>query len=248
MADNYGTSRQEPLTGDWLPSNVGGFGVQAPGSAGWPPTVFGCFGHAWLQLWPNFWRLLLIGIVLALVLYVPSGILTALGQHSYLIRSLTFLYDLLVGVPLSYGLAYVMLKAARGQSPEVGDLFVPFNRCYGASIGASLLTGLCEGIGFVLLIVPGIIISIRLSFVPFLVVDEGYGVTAAMRESWQRTRGYSWTIFGMALLSFVVSVVGVILLLVGIIPAALWIYLSFAALFAAVTARRGSAGVARQVM
>lgn len=141
-----------------------------------------------------------------------------------------------------------MLRTLRGQAPEVGDLFVPFSRYYGASIGAALLAGICTAISFVLLIVPGIIVSIRLSFVPFLVVDEGYRPVAALKESWQRTRGYSWTLFGMALLSIVVSLVGVILLLVGVIPAIMWIYLSFAALFVAVTARRGAPAVTRQMM
>ncbi|HEV7213761.1 MAG TPA: hypothetical protein VGP33_01455 [Chloroflexota bacterium] len=248
MADEYGDTRQGSGSGDWLPSNVGGFGAPAPGAVGWPPTVMGCYGHAWRQLWPNFWRLVLIGIGAVLIFYVPAGILSALAQRSAFFGVLAGVYDLLVGVPLIYGAAYAVLRAARGQAPEVGDLFVPFTHCYGASIGAAVLTSICTTIAFILFVIPGIIVGIRLSFVPFLVVDEGYGPVAALRESWQRTRGFSWTIFGMELLGVVISAVGVILLVIGVIPAAMWVYLSFAALFVAVTAQRGSAGGARQMM
>lgn len=99
MADNYGDTRQA-TSGDWLPSNVGGFGAQALGGAAWPPTVLGCYGYAWRQLWLNFWRLLVIGIVWAVVLYVPIGILGVLAQHSLLWRLLSYLYDILVVIPL----------------------------------------------------------------------------------------------------------------------------------------------------
>lgn len=246
MAGNFGTP-PGAASGDWLPSNVGTYGA-SPGGPGWPPTVAGSYGHGWRQLWPNFWRLVLIGIVAVVIFYVPAGILGVLGQRVAFVGLLAGLYDLLVGVPLIYGAAYAVLRAARGQTPEVGDLFVPFERCYGASIGAAVLTSICTTIAFILLVIPGIIVGIRLSFVPFLVVDEGYRPVAALRESWQRTRGFSWTIFGMQLLGVVVSAVGVILLVIGVIPAAMWVYLSFAALFVAVTARQGSGATARQMM
>ena len=241
MASNFGTP-MGAAAGGWSEAEVAKYGGQTPGGAGWPPTLSGSYGHAWRQLWPNFWRLFLIGLVGVVVFYVPTGILGALGKSFGLFGLLAFVYELLVGIPLVYGAAYAVLHAARGQTPEVGDLFVPFERCYGASIGAALLTAVLTGLASILFLIPGIIVGIRLTFVPFLVVDEGYAPMAAVRESWRRTRGFSWTIFGMELLGILVSLVGVIIFVVGIIPAAMWIYLSFAALFVAVTATRGAGG------
>jgi membrane-anchored glycerophosphoryl diester phosphodiesterase (GDPDase) len=89
--------------------------------------------------------------------------------------------------------------------------------------------------------VPGIILSVRLSFVPFLVIDEGRGPVEALLESWRRTSGYGWTIFGAFLLGIVIFLVGLIILIVGSIPATMLIYLAFASLYAGVTARQSTA-------
>ncbi len=91
-------------------------------------------------------------------------------------------------------------------------------------------------VGFILLIVPGIILAVRLSFVPFLVIDEGRGPVEALIESWSRTSGYSWTILGAALQAVIIVIVGFIILIVGSIPATMLVYLAFASLYAAITA------------
>jgi hypothetical protein len=59
------------------------------------------------------------------------------------------------------GLVKVYLKAARDQEPSVGDLFSvgPF---FLAGLVASLLAGLAQFAGFLLLIIPGIIIALGL--------------------------------------------------------------------------------------
>jgi membrane-anchored glycerophosphoryl diester phosphodiesterase (GDPDase) len=99
-------------------------------------------------------------------------------------------------------------------------------------------------IGFILLIVPGIVLAVRLAFVPFLVVDEGRGPVEALTESWNRTNGYSWTILGAAALAVVIILVGLVLLVVGSIPATMLAYLAFASLYAGVTARKAATGAA----
>lgn len=52
--------------------------------------------------------------------------------------------------------------------------------------------------GFILLIVPGIIFAIRLAFVPYLVMDKGLEPVAAVEKSWNMTRDHGWAIFGAA--------------------------------------------------
>jgi hypothetical protein len=48
------------------------------------------------------------------------------------------------------------------------------------------------------------------------------------------TKGYGWTIFGMAILSSFIFIGGLICLVVGVIPAMMWIKSAFASLYAAV--------------
>jgi hypothetical protein len=94
-------------------------------------------------------------------------------------------------------------------------------------------------IGFLLFIVPGIVMAVRLSFVPFLVVDEGRGPVDALIASWNRTASYGFTIFSTALLGAFIVLVGLVLLVVGSIPATMLVYLAFASLYAAITASSG---------
>jgi hypothetical protein len=233
----------EPAAGagssGWLRANQAGFGeTPASESVGWriEPTLGGAFAHAWNILKADFWSLLLIGFV-ALLLGGAVGTALQRGPSGGL---LSFLYQYLVGVPIFYGAAYAWLRAVRGQRPELGDLFVPFRRNWLSSVLAQILVTVVVVVGFILLIVPGIFLAVRLAFVPFLVVDEGRGPMDAVMESFNRTSGYGWTILGAALLSILVVIVGFILLVVGSIPATLLVYLAFASLYAGITARKRS--------
>lgn len=67
-------------------------------------------------------------------------------------------------------------------------------RSYGSLFGASLLTSLGIGLGFVLLIVPGLYCLARWSLVTPLVVGEGMRASAAMSESWKRTGQTAWAL------------------------------------------------------
>ena len=76
-------------------------------------------------------------------------------------------------------------------------MFAVFNRNYLSSVGAVILTGLFILLGFVLLIVPGIILAIRLSFVSYLVIDRKLSAWEAITTSWEMTKGHGWRIFGI---------------------------------------------------
>lgn len=198
------------------------------------PTVSGAYSHGWGILKQDFWSLLLIGFAAWLL----GGAVGAVLNRAPSGGLLSFLYQYLVGTPIFYGTAYAWLRAVRGQRPELGDLFVPFQRYWVSSVVAQILVTIIVVVGFILLIVPGIFLAVRLSFVPFLVVDEGRGPVDALTESFVRTAGYGLTILGAALLAIVVVIVGFILLIVGSIPATMLVYLAFASLYAAITARK----------
>ena len=199
------------------------------------PSVGGVYSHAWSILKADFWTLLLIGFVAWLL---GGVVASALSRPEGGQSLASFLYQLLIGTPIAFGAAYAWLRAVRGIKPEVTDLFVPFQRHYVSAVVAGLLVELVLIVGFILLVVPGIILAVRLSFVPFLVVDEGLGPTEALFESWRRTSGYGWTIFGAGLLAILIVIVGFILFIVGSIPATMLAYLALASLYAAITARK----------
>jgi uncharacterized membrane protein len=194
-------------------------------SDGRAPSAFEAYGSAWTELKRRFLELLLVGVVWLLVT-MPSGWFreSAVG----------IVYQVLVLGPLGFGGMYAFLRAARGEIPEVSDLFLPFRRDYAQAVLASILMSALIGLGFVLLVVPGIVAAVRLAWVPYVVVDERTEAVAAIRVSWERTRPYAWTIFAMFLIAIPLALAGALLLGVGVIPAMMWIQLASALLYVTV--------------
>jgi uncharacterized membrane protein len=145
-----------------------------------------------------------------------------------------FLYWLLILPVFQYAASYIFLKAARNQNFEVKEVLDGFSK-YPKIVLANLLTMLLVFLGLVLLIIPGIIVICRIAFVPYIVMDQGLGPVAAVEKSWKMTKGHGWTIFGMGLLAIPIIIVGLLLLLVGAIFAAMLVFCSFAGLYYAVT-------------
>src|SRR5690606_8139163 len=81
-------------------------------------------------------------------------------------------YMLLFMPVINYGSDLVVLRCVRNERPDVGEMFVGFRSGYLNIVLANLLVFAIVAIGFVFLIVPGIILAIRLSFVPYLVMDK----------------------------------------------------------------------------
>jgi membrane-anchored glycerophosphoryl diester phosphodiesterase (GDPDase) len=83
---------------------------------------------------------------------------------------------------------------------------------YGSLFGASILSALGIGLGFVLLIIPGLYCLARWSLVTPLIVGEGKGAITAMSESWERTKESVWAIVSVYLVYVVVFCVVIVML------------------------------------
>ncbi|MFZ2152200.1 MAG: glycerophosphoryl diester phosphodiesterase membrane domain-containing protein [Minisyncoccia bacterium] len=101
------------------------------------------------------------------------------------------------------------------------------------------ITGAIIAFGVVALvaIVGFIYINMRLMFATYLIVDTNTEVIAALKQSWQLTRGEVWTIVKLALLSMLVAILGVLALLVGLLVAIPVIAFAYAHLYLALVSR-----------
>ena len=208
------------------------------------PTYSGAFSHGWLTMKKYFIELLVV--ILVLILFsIPMGIVNSfVDRATFDYSSFTIFgvaYGIIVLAPVSYGVNWIFLKAVRNEPFKTYDIFMAFQNIWNVVI-ANILVGAIVGIGFVLLIVPGIIFACRLAFVPFLVMDQKLEAIEAIKKSWEMTRGYSWTIFGMAIMSFFIAIAGVICFIVGIFPAIIWIESAFASLYWAVATKNNHVG------
>jgi uncharacterized membrane protein len=207
------------------------------------PGVFSSYGHGWKMLWPHFLVLFLIGIIffaISSVFSVPQWIFTR-GETvdeftgvAFLLGLLGFVYSLLVVNPVNYGQTYAYLRAVRGDKVEVENMFAAFKNYWNA-VAASLVVGIIVVIGFILLIVPGIIFACKLAFVPYLVVDKKMTLGKAIDTSWHMTNGHAGKVFLIALLGIPIGIAGFICLGVGIIIAIMWISMASASLYYAVS-------------
>lgn len=197
------------------------------------PGVSAPFKWAWQVLWPNFWMLLLIFIINAAISGASSGFSFIPDAGGFL----SGIISVFVGIPLGFGYAYVFLKATRKEKFEIEDLFAGF-KMYWTTIGASLLTGLIIFGGFILLIIPGVVFTCKLAFVPYLVIDRKMGVIEAISASWNMTRGHAMEVFAIGLLSILMVVAGFICLFVGVFVAILWSNLALTSLYYAVSAKQ----------
>ena len=197
------------------------------------------YGYGWQQMKKYFIYLFLVVLILG-VAEIPTGIAELdfedgmePGPVFVFLQILAFIYWLLVWPVFQYGADNLFLKAARNETFEVKEMFEGFEK-YLNVILSNLLVSAVVVMGLILLIVPGIIVACRLAFVPYLVMDRDMEAIAAVEKSWQMTRGHAWKIFGLGLLAIPIAILGLLMLIVGLIPAVMWISTSFASLYYAV--------------
>lgn len=189
------------------------------------PTVGAVYGHGWRSVFSGDTLSLFVVVVIGLAISSVASLLDAVPS---------FLFAILIETPIVYGLAYVYLRAVRQEEVGIEQMFAPFKQFADVVLSGTLVT-IFIVLGFVLLIVPGIIIGCRLAFVPYLIMDKKLKTVPAMKESWELTRGHSWRIFGMYLLAIPIIILGLICFVVGILVSFMWMYAAFASMYFAIT-------------
>jgi uncharacterized membrane protein len=82
---------------------------------------------------------------------------------------------------------------------------------------ANLLVGLLVAVGFILLIVPGIIAMMMFMFSSFAVIDREKGPIESMAVSKLITKGHRWKLLGFTLLLVLINIAGLLALVIGLL-------------------------------
>jgi hypothetical protein len=88
------------------------------------------------------------------------------------------------------------------------QLAAGYNRRFIAFVGLAILTGLGASLGFLLLIVPGLIFSARWAMAPAHLIVEKRGIIDSMGDSWDEVRGNT-TPVALTILITIILAVGV---------------------------------------
>jgi hypothetical protein len=162
-------------------------------------------GKAW-AMYAAHWRHL---ISIAFVVYVLIALLAfllgaILGWFGILLGSLVGL----AGIFWLQGALVIAIDDVRDGRADlsIGQTLERVTPRLGTLVLAGLIAGVAIGIGFLLLIIPGLyLLTIWLVIVPAIML-EGRGVGEAFGRSQELVRGYGWSVLGVIVLTFLIFV------------------------------------------
>jgi uncharacterized membrane protein len=202
----------------------------------------GCISRGYQLLKDNFSLLFLTALVYAGI----EGLIAGLGVIPK-VGPIFSIGNLVIAGPLLGGVYLISLRALRGQSVEVGDIFTGFRQCFGQLflghlvpallIGLSIVpiiivavvviagTALAHNLAMLLILIPvgllGLIPAIFLQtcwvFTLPLIIDKQMDFGAAMKASFKMVRKHWWQVFGLILLTGLVNLLGALMLLIGLL-------------------------------
>ena len=207
-----------------------------------------CLQDAWDDTWKNF--PLWLGVLLLSTLLMVAATVTVVG------------FVFLVPV-LAWGLGLFYLNMT-DQRASLGDLFAGFSSYGQVLVGVIVLT-LCTyllaligqsvqfvgqlsgsnalaGIGIAVNLVWSFTIMIRFYFGILFLIDRGTGPIESLQLSWEVTRGQTLKLIGLLLATVVVLLLGLLLFLVGVIPASVVAYLMWTSAYRQIVGRPAELG------
>ncbi len=142
--------------------------------------------------------LLLAGIPQGIARYFAQETVHGGGLGSGLITACSSLLGFIGLNMLQAALIHGTVADLNGRRANFGECLSTGLRFLLPVIGISILTGVAVAIGFILLIVPGVLLLLAWCVNIPVVVTEREDVFAAFGRSWDLTRGHRLQIFGLA--------------------------------------------------
>lgn len=179
------------------------------------------FSFAWKTFVSRPWFFVAVVIISMVVLAVTSIDFDAMAGDSWIAWIVVLVFTLLsivISIYLDMGLVALALAAHDDvQTARLNTLWSLENKPFWKYAGANILVSIIVIIGFILLIVPGVIAMLGLMFTKYLVVDRKLGPVEALKESWRITKGHRLKLLGFVVLIMVLNIAGAVALLVGLL-------------------------------
>ena len=180
-------------------------------------TVGSCVRFGWETFKKRAWffvGVMVVYIFISWAISFVAGLIAGAGHGGALVSLVSLPFSVL----LSMGLVALMLKAHDNvEAVTIADLWHPHP--YWNYFLAYLLVAVTVIVGLFLLIVPGIIFAIMLSFYPYIIIERSMGPIDALKESMRITKGHRLDLFVLMLACIGVALLGFVCLLIGLLVA-----------------------------
>jgi hypothetical protein len=152
-----------------------------------------CLSRGWNLVCERFWLSVGVGFICLVLTNVP----------------------LLIG-PAYAGIYWFFLRRIRGEAVKFEDMFAPFSVAFVASLLAGLIVSILASLGFMLCIIPGIVLLALWTFTWPLLMDKRLDFWPAMEVSRKVLWPNVWGITGLVLVGFLILLGGLLLCGVGV--------------------------------
>jgi hypothetical protein len=142
-------------------------------------------------------------IVLAATGSTPFGLQS--GKVSTVL-ALSLIDFALVGPLISSLYVHAVRRIAAGEKPVVGEVALQGVRVLPTVAAAEIIATLGIGLGFLALIIPGVILLVRLAVVAQAAAIDNENWVEALRRSWKLTGGNSLHVFGLLLATGLIAI------------------------------------------
>jgi len=219
-----------PMCGASVPAGAAkcqacGETLQASGRSGhWQPRVINMgdvFSRSW-ELFKSNLGMCLATCFLAFVIYiigviavsVTSGVMVGMLGNEFMILAqlLTNIGIYFIVFMLQLGGQKIFLQIARGEPAEIGTLFSGGPYLWRMFL-CSFVFGILTLLGYLLLIIPGVILSLMFWPYSYLLIDRDLPGIQSFTESKQVTQGNLLNLFGIYLATIAIVMVGGLLTL-----------------------------------
>jgi hypothetical protein len=167
---------------------------------------------SWQLIQKNLATFLLVGVAGQVILtfltfwFIPTDKLSDYNAASEVVPmfnitelfsglAIVFLLSLIVGTLISAALVILTIKTSKGESVSLQSLLQDALKIFFPFLGLEILVGIVVLVGFILLIVPGIIFSIWFFASVFILVEQNKGIIGSMKASKNLVSGHVMEIF-----------------------------------------------------
>ena len=170
----------------------------------------------WQKTKENFWNLMAVISIFIVIVGTFNYFTNNFEKTMPLVSLIVQICSIAINIIMFLGIIRIGLKVYAGEKFNVFEMFNSWGLFFKYFLG-SILYFLSVLVGLCLLIVPGIILAVRMSFWAYLIVDKQLGPLEALKESMRLTKGsavnlclFGFVSLGLLLLGFLALIVGLI--------------------------------------